>query len=99
MSLCVPTFAVDNHAEVAEEWGLSQAKAIANMDVSNADAEMQATILEAREQVILSESWVAEGVSGRILDKGGKVVEILQSFMNCFLQIGKCPYLLLNRKL
>lgn len=84
MSLCVPAFAMDIVSETAEERALTQAREIAYMDVSSVDAEMKSEILEAREQVILSESWVADGVSGCILDKNGNVKEVLSEFHDIF---------------
>lgn len=84
MSLCMPSFAMDITMATAEEASLTQARALAYMDMTDVDAATKHKILEAREKVILSESWVADGVSGRILDKNGRVKEELPQFSELF---------------
>lgn len=56
----------------------------AYMDLETADAQTQSLIQSAREELIFSKSWVADGVSGRILDSDGNIIEELPSFSDIF---------------
>lgn len=48
------------------------------------EEEQKAQILAAREEVIYSKSWVADGLSGRILDRDGNVKRVLPQFSDIF---------------
>lgn len=70
-----PTQELDS-VEVPSEAMVEAAKEIAYMDVNSASAEMQERILEAREVIIESESWVAEGWNATITHADGTVEEV-----------------------
>lgn len=70
--MCVPAFASN---DVYEQQKLERLKAVAYMNLDTASEEMRAQILEAREEIIFSQSWVADGMSGRIRDKNGNIKE------------------------
>ena len=84
MSLCLPSLALEIPSEAIDLVELEQAKTFAYMDVSTVSAELKTKILEARETIIFSESWVADGISGRILDKDGNIKEELPQFSELF---------------
>ena len=54
------------------------------MNLDTASEEMRAQILEAREEIIFNQSWVADGMSGRIRDKDGNIKEELPQFSELF---------------
>lgn len=54
------------------------------MDITSADAETKDAIFKARETVIYNESWVADGVRGRVIGVDGKVKEVLPEFHDLF---------------
>lgn len=60
-------------AQAKAQWAaeVASAKAVAYMDLDSASAEMQAQILEARETVINSKSWIADGYEGYIINPDG----------------------------
>lgn len=70
-----PTQELDS-VEVPSEARIEAAKEIAYMDVNSASAEMQERILEAREVIIESESWVADGWNTTITHADGTVEEV-----------------------
>lgn len=70
-----PTQELDS-VEVPSEAMVEAAKEIAYMDVNSASAEMQERILEAREVIIESKSWVAEGWNATITHADGTVEEV-----------------------
>lgn len=68
----VPQAAQTEAAVKAQQEALvKEAKTIAYADVVTASEEMKARILDARETIINSESWVADGYEGSITDKSG----------------------------
>lgn len=56
----------------------SNASYYAYMDLEEAPAELQDTILEARAQIIFQESWVADGYEGQVTYPDGTVIELPQ---------------------
>lgn len=63
-------------AEIPNEARIEAAKEVAYMDVNSASAEMQERILEAREVIIESKSWVADGWNATITHADGTVEEV-----------------------
>lgn len=57
---------------------------IAYMEIENASDEMRAHIIAAREEIIFSESWVADGLSCYICDEDGNIKEVLPQFSDLF---------------
>lgn len=82
--LCTPAYAIDRTADIDDNVSLAKLEAIAYQDINTADAEMKEQILEAREAIIFSEGWVANGATGRVLDADGNVVEELPKFEDIF---------------
>lgn len=72
-----------NSIEFQNEARIAAAKEIAYMDVNSASAEMQECILEAREVIIESKSWVANGWTTTITHADG-TVENVPTFSECF---------------
>lgn len=70
---------IERHNEARIE----AAKEIAYMDVDSASVEMQERILEAREVIIESKSWVADGWTATITHADG-TVENVPTFSECF---------------
>ena len=56
----------------------------ANMDLETADTYTQELIQSARNAIIYSESWVANGISGRIKDSEGNTIFELPTFSEIF---------------
>ena len=59
-------------------------KQLAYSNYESASNEMKAKILEARNSLIYSTSWVANGASGRIVDETGNVIEVLPDFYELY---------------
>lgn len=76
VGMIVPVTAVDeNRIELA----------IAYERIEESTAESRKTeILAAREAIIYSKSWVADGIYGAILDQNGNVKEVLPQFSEVF---------------
>lgn len=72
--LCVPVLAAN----------FDRLESVAYMDLDVSNEEMRAEILEAREKIIFSKSWVADGICGQILDKDGNLMEELPQFSELF---------------
>lgn len=63
----------------------ADSRAIAYMTIDETTSlSVKNQILAAREEIIFSHSWVADGVNGRILDKDGNVKEVLPHFSDLF---------------
>lgn len=62
--------------ESQREAKIEAAKEIAYMDVESASVEMQERILQARETIIESKSWVADGYEATLTRKDGTVTKI-----------------------
>lgn len=74
--MIVPVTAVDENR-------IDQTIAYERIDESTV-ASRKTAILAAREAVIYSKSWVADGVYGAILDQNGNVKEVLPQFSDIF---------------
>ena len=60
MAISIPAFAIDKVREVSR---------LAYMNLHQAREAMQEKILQAREVIIFSKSWVADGLQGLVYDK------------------------------
>jgi len=58
--------------------------ALAYMSTEGVSAQVKEQIVEARMEIICSKSWVADGVTGRVLDEDGNVLEVLPHFSEIF---------------
>jgi len=56
----------------------------AYMDLETADESLKAKILEARNKIILSESWAADGIYAYVSDPDGNIVNVLPQFSELF---------------
>lgn len=65
-----------NSIERQREARIEEAEAIAYMDLDSASVEMQERILKARETIIDSKSWVANGYEATLTRKDGTVLKI-----------------------
>lgn len=63
---------------------LVEALKIAYLDLENASPEMQKKILDAREKIIFSTDWVADGFEMRIEDTEGNLIRTVPSFSEVF---------------
>ena len=54
------------------------------MNLDQASEAMQEKILQAREEIIFSKSWVADGLQGFVYDKDGNVIEEVPQFSEIF---------------
>lgn len=63
---------------------LIEASKIAYLDIENVSPEMQKKILDAREKIIFSTDWVADGFEMRIEDTEGNLIETVPSFSEVF---------------
>lgn len=72
-----------NSIELQNEARVKAAEEVAYMDMDSASAEMQERILEAREVIIESKSWVADGWTTTITRADG-TVENVPTFSECF---------------
>lgn len=81
----MPTFASAAEATMIEPvQELSAVEYYAYMDLESADKLTKEMILEARNEIIFSESWVADEVDGWITNPDGTVVEVLPHFSELF---------------
>lgn len=78
-SMLVPAMAVDS-----EDNSVSTSEYYAYMDLETANLALKETILEARNQIIFSESWVADGINGYRTDPDGNIVCIQPQFSELF---------------
>lgn len=79
-SVSVPAMAAGTNLDLQTE----TAQHYAYMDLALADAETQAKIIESRNSIIYSTSWVADGVDGYIKDEDGNIIETLPHFSEVF---------------
>ena len=89
LSLClvmgIPAFAEGTSAVTQNS--------IAYMDLGTASEAQRNEILEAREEIIFSQTWVADGLSGCILDANGNIKEYVPEFSDLFPRDWDIPYL------
>ena len=57
---------------------------VAYMDLEQAGVEMREQILYAREEIIYSNAWVADGVNGYVTDRDGNILEVVPHFSEIF---------------
>lgn len=57
---------------------------VAYMDLDQADAEIREQIMIAREKIIYSNAWVADGVNGYVTDTDGNIIEVIPHFSEIF---------------
>lgn len=74
--------AKETHADTDAD--LVDALKIAYLDLDNASPEMQKKILDAREKIIFSTDWVADGFEMRIEDTEGNLIRTVPSFSEVF---------------
>lgn len=91
---CIPAYAVDQTPDKYDEVSLAKFEAIAYQDLNEADPEMKKQILEARETIIFSRGWVANGATGRVLDANGNVIKELPQFEDIFPSDWEVPKML-----
>lgn len=60
MAISIPAFAIDKEREVSR---------LAYMNLDQASEAMQEKILQAREEIIFSKSWVADGLQGFVYSR------------------------------
>ena len=75
MAISIPAFAIDKEREVSR---------LAYMNLDQTSEAMQEKILQAREEIIFSKSWVADGLQGFVYDKDGNVIEEVPQFSEIF---------------
>jgi len=81
LALCIPVIASENVENIDSQHGLS----VAYLEIDDNTTIIERTqILEARKAIIFSRSWVADGLSGCILDANGNIKEILPQFSEVF---------------
>lgn len=69
----------------------------AYLDMSTAEEEIKPVILIARNTIIHRQSWVADGLNGQILDRGGNVKRNLPEFSELFPADWELPVSLANQ--
>ena len=90
VGLCIPGLAA------GLEDNMSPVTNIAYMDINEATPELKQKILQAREEIIFSNSWVSDEVNGRVLDENGNVIEELPHFSDLFPEDWEPPVLKTN---
>lgn len=72
--------------EIAEKYLQTEANIqyFANLDLEEAEEELRPVILAARNRIVSRYSWVADGISGRIIDVEGNVKRELPRFSELF---------------
>lgn len=83
-TLCSPASASSTCSNPSKLQEMNSSKAIAYMDLEQASEEMQAQIIEAREEIIYSQAWVADGLQGYVLNADGVIIEEVPQFSDLF---------------
>ncbi len=73
---------VEHDGDWQTEW--EQAQDFASLDPENASPEMREKILSARNTIIFSTDWVADGFEMRVEDRDGNVIQRLPHFSELF---------------
>lgn len=73
---------VGNDGDLQTEW--EEAQDFAYLDPENASPEMREKILSARNAIIFSTDWVADGFEMRVEDRDGNVIQRLPHFSELF---------------
>lgn len=89
MMFCCMTF---SPAMAVESTPSVEQVQLAYMDLETVDESMQSRILEARNEIIFSESWAADGVTAYVKDTDGTVIEKLPEFSELFPSDWEIPY-------
>ena len=64
----------------------------AYMDYESAPEELKPLIIEARNKIIFSTAWVADGASGYIADKDGNIIKSIPEFSENFPSDWEYPF-------
>lgn len=91
--MCSPASAFSVSPSSHTLYGTNSLEAIAYMDVEQVSEEMQARIIEARNEIIFSQSWVADGLHGYVVDKDGVIVEEVPQFSELFPSDWEIPFI------
>lgn len=81
---CYPASASSTCSNSPESQEIYSSRAIAYMNLDQASEEMQAQIIEAREEIIYSQAWVADGLQGYVLNADGDIIEEVPQFSDLF---------------
>lgn len=79
--MCFPASALSTELQ---DQDMASSTAIAYMNLEDATEEVQAQIIEARAEIIYSQSWVADGLLGYVLDEDGDIIEVVPQFSDLF---------------
>jgi len=82
-SMLSPAIAVERTILEADQ-RLAKLEYYAYMDLETADTITKGEILEARNEIILSESWAADGIYAYVSDPDGNIVNVLPQFSELF---------------
>ena len=88
LMLCLTNVAFASGLETScVDMALAEAAQIAYLDLEDASAEMREEILAAREEIIFSTDWVADGYTAYVEDQDGTIIRTLPAF-SCKLRLG-----------
>lgn len=79
-TMATPGFA----AEITTSLYQKELKDLAYMDIETADPALESKILEARNEIVLNTSWVADGIRGYIVDKNNNILREVPKFHDIF---------------
>lgn len=82
--MCSPASASFTCSNSYEFQKMNSSTVIAYMNLDQVSEEMQARILEARQEIIYSKSWVADGLQGYVINKDGVIIEEVPQFSDLF---------------
>lgn len=83
--LCLTNVAFASEFEKSDvDVALAKAAKIAYLDLEDASAEMREEILAAREEIIFSTDWVADGYTAYVEDQDGNIIRTLPAFSEVF---------------
>ena len=84
-AICIPAYATSYESVSSDfESERERVRTLAYMDLEQADGGMKEQIIEAREEIIFSHGWVADGYEGYIIDENGNVLEEVPTFAELF---------------
>ncbi len=85
LMLCLTNVAFASGLETScVDMALAEAAQIAYLDLEDASAEMREPILAAREEIIFSTDWVADGYTAYVEDQDGNIIRTLPAFSEVF---------------
>jgi hypothetical protein len=82
--LVVSAFALESKSNIETNTVDMDTETFAYMNLETAPYDMKGKILEARKKIIFSNSWVADGQYGEVLDADGKVKRVIPQFSDIF---------------